>query len=63
MTQPILQYETDRDKLRRLLIVFKAHWYCPECHTKAAFWLEGCGNPLHKLHEALWELDQEQPQP
>jgi len=59
MTQPNLQYETDRDKLRRLLTVFESYWVCTDCKAVAAYWLEGCVNPLHELHQALWELDDE----
>jgi hypothetical protein len=60
MIQSNLRYETDREKLRRLLIVFEANWSCPECHDMSAYWLETCVNPLHELHQALWELDQEE---
>jgi hypothetical protein len=59
MTQPTLQYETDRDRLRRLLTVFEENWSCRACQAKSAYWLEDCTNPLHALHEALWELDEE----
>jgi hypothetical protein len=52
-----LQYETDRDKLRRLLTFFEENWSCEACQAKSAYWLEDCTNPLHQLQEALWELD------
>lgn len=52
--------ETDHQKLVRLLTIFDEHWSCPDCAPHCASHLETCQNPLHELHEAIYQLSDEQ---
>jgi hypothetical protein len=45
------------ERLRVLLEVFDAHYICEDCAELSATYLEKCQNPLHKLHEAAWEIE------
>jgi hypothetical protein len=49
------------DKIERyeiLLKLFDDHYICEDCDKYAATYLEKCKNPLHKLHDAAWEIEQ-----
>lgn len=48
---------TEIKRLRVLLEVFDAHYICENCAELSAIYLENCQNPLHKLHEAAWEIE------
>ena len=45
------------ERLRVLLEVFDAHYICEDCAELSATYLENCQNPLHKLHDAAWEIE------
>ena len=48
---------TEIERLRVLLEVFDAHYICEDCAELSATYLENCQNPLHKLHDAAWEIE------
>ena len=48
------------DKIERyevLLKLFDNHYICEDCAKLSATYLEKCQNPLHKLHDAAWEIE------
>lgn len=45
------------ERLRVLLKLFDNHYVCEDCAELSATYLENCQNPLHKLHEAAWEIE------
>jgi hypothetical protein len=45
------------EKLRELLYVFDNHFICEECERMAATYIDTCQNPLHRLHDYLYDLE------
>ena len=48
------------DKIERyevLLKLFDDHYICEDCAELSATYLEKCQNPLHRLHDAAWEIE------
>ncbi len=43
--------------VKRLLELFDSEYVCDWCEKHAASHLEICTNPLHELHEALYQLE------
>jgi transcription initiation factor IIE alpha subunit len=53
------KWTDDKAKWRRTLLYFHSEYQCPDCAKMYAFYLETCKNPLHRLHDALYELEKE----
>jgi hypothetical protein len=47
----------ETQRLRELVILFGRHYVCEPCYEMAATYLDNCKNPLHALHDYLYELD------
>jgi hypothetical protein len=56
MTQERNTMRTDRAFWRGLAILFDEHYVCETCDEVCASHLEGCQNPLHVIHDAIYDL-------
>jgi hypothetical protein len=45
------------EQLRSLLKLFDNHYVCELCAELSASYLDNCDNPLHKLHDAAWDIE------
>ena len=48
---------TSLRKFVDLCILFEHHYVCESCSEKAGTYLQGCPNPLHRIHDAVYEMD------
>ena len=55
------QWTDTHFELYETLLFFHENYECPKCLTKSAFYLEGCDNPLHILHDNLYRMENEKP--
>ena len=46
-----------RNALKRLLQIFDNHYQCRYCDDRCAEYLINCRNPLHRLHDLLYKLE------
>ena len=44
-------------RLKELLLLFEEHYVCESCEKMAATYVINCKNPLHRLHDYVYELD------
>ena len=42
-----------------ILLAFNNSYECPDCIKVCATYLENCQNPMHRLHDALYALENE----
>ena len=56
MTQERNSIRTDRAYWRGLAILFDDHYVCETCDEVCASHLESCQNPLHAIHNAIYDL-------
>lgn len=41
-------------ELTDLCLLFEQHYVCEECSKKGGTYLLGCSNPLHKIHDLIY---------
>jgi hypothetical protein len=53
----VLDAAKEIEHLRRLLVLFDNHFICEYCDSMAATYLTDCENPLHGIHDHLYDSE------
>ena len=57
MDDTLTKVEAERDYWRGLCKIAEEVCFCEDCDALAATYLEKCKNPMHQIHDAVWEWE------